>query len=153
MFEYHLEHIMSYNATLAEPEVIGPVAEGLRLNVYVTGGAVSGPKVSGKVRPVGADWLTVRRDGVAILDVRATLETHDGALIYVTYSGTIDLGDGGYENLLQGGAVPSGTPIRTSPRLYTAHPNYLWLNRLHCIGVGQAFLERGEVAYDVYAVR
>jgi hypothetical protein len=49
--------------------------------------------------------------------------------------------------------VPSGTPIGTSPRLYTAHPNYLWLNRLHCVGVGQAFLERGEAAYDVYAVR
>jgi len=37
--------------------------------------------VSGKLRPVGGDWLTIRKHGVAILDVRATIETHDGALI------------------------------------------------------------------------
>jgi hypothetical protein len=66
MFEYRLEHITSYNATLAEPEVIGPVAEGLRLSIYATGGAVTGPKVLGEVRPVGADWLTVRRDATSL---------------------------------------------------------------------------------------
>lgn len=31
-YEYEMEYVTSYNATLAEPEVIGPVAEGLRLN-------------------------------------------------------------------------------------------------------------------------
>jgi len=47
MIEYRLEHIMSYTATLTEPEVIGPLPEGLRVNFYVTGGEVVGPKVSG----------------------------------------------------------------------------------------------------------
>jgi Protein of unknown function (DUF3237) len=111
MFEYRLEHIMSYNATLAEPEVIGPLADGLRLNVYVTGGEITGPKVLGKVRPVGADWLTIRRDGIGILDVRATMETNDGALIYVTLDGTLDLGEDGYEQFLQGKLPSSGTPM------------------------------------------
>jgi hypothetical protein len=153
MFEYRVEHIMSYNAKLSEPEVIGPVPEGLRVNVYVTEGAVTGPRVAGKLRPVGGDWLTVRRDGVGILDVRLTIETNDGALIYGTYSGVVDLGEDGYERFAQGTPPASGTAIRMSPRFYTAHPNYLWLNRLHCLGIGQAFLERAEVAYDVYAVR
>jgi len=153
MIEYHLEHIMSYTATLAEREVIGPLPEGLRVNVYVTGGEVTGPKVWGKIRPVGADWLTIRRDGVGILDVRGTMETTDGALIYVSYLGTMDLGENGYEDSLQGKPPASGTPIRSSPRFYTSHPDYLWLNRLHCLGIGQAFRERSEVAYDVYAVR
>jgi hypothetical protein len=40
-----------------------------------------------------------------------------------------------------------------SARLSTSHPDYLWLNRLHCLGIGQAYLERAEVAYDIYAVR
>ena len=153
MIEYRLEHIMSYTATLAEREVIGPLPEGLRVNVYVTGGEVTGPKVWGKIRPVGADWLTIRRDGVGILDVRGTLETTDGALIYVSYVGTMDLGENGYEESLQGKPPASGTPIRSSPRFHTSHPDYLWLNRLHCLGIGQAFRERSEVAYDVYAVR
>jgi hypothetical protein len=153
MIEYRLEHIMSYTATLAEREVIGPLPEGLRVNVYVTGGEVTGPKVWGKIRPVGADWLTIRRDGVGILDVRGTMETTDGALIYVSYVGTMDLGENGYEESLQGKPPASGTPIRSSPRFHTSHPDYLWLNRLHCLGIGQAFRERSEVVYDVYAVR
>jgi hypothetical protein len=153
MFDYRLEHIMSYNATLAPPEVIGPVPEGVRLNVYVTGGTVSGPRVSGHLRPVGADWLLLRRDGVGMLDVRTTIETADGALLYVTYPGIIDLGETGYDDFLAGRLPPPGTPIRMTPRIQTAHPDYMWLNRLHCLGIGQAFLDRLEVAYDVYAVR
>ncbi len=44
-------------------------------------------------------------------------------------------------------------PRRVVPRFLTAHPDYLWLNRLQCIGVGQVNLESLEVAYDVYALR
>jgi hypothetical protein len=36
MFEYHREHIMSYTAELGEREVIGPLPEGLRINVHVS---------------------------------------------------------------------------------------------------------------------
>ena len=95
MFEYRLEHILSYTGQLAEPEVIGEVAEGIRVNFYFTGGTVSGPRVNGKLRPVGADWLLLRRDGIAILDIRTTAETDDGALLYITYPGTLDLGENG----------------------------------------------------------
>jgi len=152
MFEYKIDHIMSYNATLTAPEIIGEVPEGIRVNFYVTGGNITGPKVFGKLRPVGADWLTLRRDGIGVLDVKATAETNDGALLYITYSGIIDLGSTGYQDFLAGKPPASGTAIRISPKVSTSHPNYLWLNRLHCVGVGGAFLERSEVAYDVYAV-
>jgi Protein of unknown function (DUF3237) len=84
---------MSFAVKVGEREVIGPVPEGLRSNVHVTGGEVTGPKVFGKIRPLSGDWLTIRRDGVAILDVRLTIETNEGALIYVTYYGTSDRGD------------------------------------------------------------
>jgi len=153
MFEYRLEHIMSYTAKLGERETIGPIPEGLRVNVQVTGGEVTGPRVFGKLRPLSGDWLLIRRDGVAILDVRTTIETHDGGLIYVTYSGTSDRGEDGYEKGLQAIPIPGPIPIQISPRFQTSHPDYLWLNRLHCLGVGAAFPERAEVAYDVYAVR
>ena len=150
MFDYRLEHIMSYTATLGTREVIGPVPEGLRINVYVTGGEVTGPKVFGKLRPLGGDWLTVRRDGVSILDVRGTIETNDGALIYVTYNGTSDRGEDGYERSLQGGPAASGRKIFISPRFHTSDSRYLWINRLHCLGIGATVT--GGVAYDVYAV-
>ncbi len=95
MFEYRLEHILSFTARLGGREIIGPVPEGLRVNAQVTGGEVTGPKVAGKLRALSGDWVTVRRDGIAILDVRTTIETNDGAPIYVTYSGTSDRGEDG----------------------------------------------------------
>jgi hypothetical protein len=153
MLEYELEHICSYTATLAlPPEVIGPVPSDVRVNVYVTGGEIWGPRLKGRILPVGADWLTLRADGVGILDVRATLEAEGGALIYLTLNGIIDFGPSGYEKFLQGELPPDGTPIRATPRFFTSHPDYVWLNRLHCLHIGQAFISRGEVTYDVYAV-
>jgi hypothetical protein len=44
MFVYKMDHIMSYNATLTAPEVIGEVPEGIRVNFYVTGGNITGQK-------------------------------------------------------------------------------------------------------------
>ena len=153
MRQAKLEHVMSYNALLAPAEIIGPLPESLRINFYVTSGTVTGPGLSGKVRPVGGDWLTLRRDGIAVLDVRATLELAGGALVYVTYGGFIDLGETGYDDFQRGIMPPSGIAIRIQPRLHTTHPDYLWLNRLFCVGTGQAFLDRQEVEYDVFAVR
>jgi len=152
VIDYRLEHLFSYNAFL-QTEVIGPVAEGVRINFYVTSGEISGPKLRRKLRPVGGDWLTLRTDGVGVLDVRATFETDDGALIYTSYSGIVDLGEDGYEKFLRGEPPASGTALRVVPRYQTSHPAYTWLNQLQCLGIGQAFLERGEVRYDVYAVR
>lgn len=151
---YTLDYLFSYTATLQlPPEVIGPVPDGLRTNVYLTGGTISGPRMNGTLRPVGADWGLLRQDGVFQLDVRATMETDDGALIYVTAGGVIDTGEDGYQKFLNGELPPDGTPIRAVPRFQTAHPNYLWLNRLQCLNIGEANLSQGEVRYDVYAVR
>jgi len=152
MIEYKLEHIFSYTGTLASPEVIGPMPEGIRVNFYSTGGQITGPRIHGKLRPVGGDWVTVRKDGVALLDVRTTFETDDGALILVTYQGMVDFGDDGHDKFLRGD-LPPAVQIRISPRFITSHPEYLWLNRLHCLGVGEYRAASSEAKYDVYAVR
>lgn len=152
MLEYRLEHIFSYTATLEAPEVIGPLAEGIRANFYVTRGEVLGPKIKGKVLPVGGDWLTIRTDGVGILDVRATFQTDDGALIYTTYTGVVDAGEDGYQRFLRQD-LPPVLPLRIVPRYHTAHPDYLWVNRIQCLGIGQVDMVRSVVHYDVYAVR
>jgi len=152
-YPYELVPLTSYRATLGEPEIIGPVAEGFRMNVYVTGGEAFGPRLKGIIRPVGADWLTVRTDGIGILDVRATLETEDGAIIYTYYRGVAELGPDGYQKLLdRAPPAPEGTPLRIQPNYQTAHPDYLWLNRTFCVGWGKAFLDKGEVSYDIYQV-
>jgi hypothetical protein len=153
MFDYSMDHIFSYSATLdGNMEVIGPTPSGLRVNVYVTGGEITGSRVQGKVRPVGADWLTIREDGVGILDVRATMETHDGALIYCAYQGVLDAGEDGYTRFNEGNP-PAKLAIRAVPRFLTAHPGYLWLNRLQCVNIGEVDMQVPIVNYDVYALR
>lgn len=146
------EHLFGYRATLrAPPEIIGPVPEGARANFYVTGGEVTGPRLHGRVRPVGADWGTVRNDGMLAIDARITLELADGALIYGHYHGLGDLGPDGHARFLAG-QLPARLPLRTAPVFRTAHPQYQWLHRLLCVGIGEADLDRFTVGYDVYAI-
>jgi hypothetical protein len=152
MFKYELEHICSYSATLRQPmEVIGETPLGLRINAYIAGGEVSGPRLRGKILGVGADWLTIRTDGVGMLDVRATMETQDGALIYVAYNGVMDFGPDGYQRVVAGNP-PARIAIQAVPRFLTAHPEYLWLNRLQCLNVGMADFAASTVTYDTYVV-
>src|SRR3990172_4800520 len=153
MIDYALEYLFSFEATLAPPEVIGVVPEGIRSNWYFTGGEVDGPKLRGKLRPVGADALTIRPDGVGVVDVRTTIETCDGALVSLTYSGVVDLGEDGYQRWLRKERLPSSLPLRTTLRFSTAHPDYLWLNPLRCVGIGETLIRQSKVVYDVYALR
>jgi hypothetical protein len=40
-----------------------------------------------------------------------------------------------------------GLPLRVVRRFQTTHPTYKWLNRLQCLNIGEADLERFEVRY------
>jgi Protein of unknown function (DUF3237) len=60
--DYRLEYIFSYTAQVRlPPEVIGPTPDGIRVNFYVTGGEVDGPKLKGKLAPVGGEAKLKRR--------------------------------------------------------------------------------------------
>lgn len=152
MYNHSYELIFSFAGLLEPPQPIGPGPGGLRLIFPVVSGEVDGPRLRGKVLPGGADWLTGRRDGVGILDVRMTIESHDGALIYCAYTGVGDMGEDGYEKALRG-ELPAVLKLRTMPRFETAHPTYEWMNRIQCVGIGEAVPAELKVGYDVYAIR
>ncbi len=151
-YEPKLEYVLSYNASLAPPEIIGPIPEGIRVNFYVTDGLFKGPNIQGKVRPVGGDWLTLRKDGIGILDVRATMETDDGALIYIAYTGTLDLGPDGYKNFAEGKLLEF-IRLTVASRMHTANPKYEWVNRSQYMQVGEFERDKLLVRYDVYAIK
>jgi hypothetical protein len=63
----------------------------------------------------------------------------------------IDLGAEGHDRILRD-ELPSVVQLRIAPRFLTSHPEYLWLNRLHCFGIGEYRAAANEVNYDVYAM-
>ena len=82
-----LEFLMELSATLRENrELVGIGPLGTRTVVPATGGSFECPRLKG-VLPTGGDWILGDVAGVRRLDVRATIETDDGALIYVMYYG------------------------------------------------------------------
>jgi hypothetical protein len=152
MFSFQTTHLFSYAVNLrSPPQAIGPVPEGIRVNFHIEGGAVTGPRLQGRVLAVGQDAFLLRRDGMGVLQVQATIETHDGALIDVTYPGLGDLGEDAYDKFLRG-ELPQTVALRTSPSMRSAHPDYQWVNRVFCFGVGEVDLARCVVRYDVHAV-
>lgn len=153
-FDVRLEHLFTYQVGFRlPPEFIGPAPDGVRINFALTEGTVEGPRLRGRIRPGGTDYLAIRSDGVGLLDLHMTIETHDGAVIYAPDHGVLDHGEDGYQHALSGSLLPNGTPFHVAPRFQTAHPTYLWLNRLQCIGVGKVFPQDGKARCDVYAIQ
>ena len=102
----------------------------------VTGGSFSGARLQGTVHNGGADWIT-QVSGHSSLDVRITLETEDGAVIYMTYKGVVARGD-------------TGLYWRVTPVFNTASEEYDWLN--HKVFVGKSKQIEGKVAYDIFEI-
>ena len=100
----------------------------------------------------GGDWLLLRSDGVLQLDVRLTLATDDGALIYMTYRGLRHGPADVIERLNAGEDVdPAAYYFRIAPLFETGAERYAWLNQLVCIGTGQR--KSSGPIYDIFAVR
>ena len=113
----------------------GPL--GRRRIIPITGGRFEGERLSGRVLPGGADWQVIRPDGVADLDARYTLETGDGALIYVRNKGYRHGPEDVIRRLAAGEAVdPKLYYMRTTPWFETGDARYAWLNRIVCVGTG-----------------
>ena len=132
-----LESLFKIEVTLAAPLELGESPLGRRRIIGITGGRFHGERLSGRVLPGGADWQVIRSDGVADLDARYTLETNDGALIYVRNHGYRHGPTEVLKRLAAGESVdPSLYYMRTSPLFETGDPRYAWLNRIICVGTG-----------------
>ena len=135
----------------AEIDDLGPTPLGHRRIVRVTGGTFEGPRLRGSVLPGGGDWLVERADGVRQLDVRITLSTDDGALIYAHYPGLFHAAPGIMDRLLRGDPVdPLEYYFRTAPMFETAAQKYAGLNRVLAVGIGRRTSR--QVCYTVYAI-
>ncbi len=130
------EFLCRIEVTLEPVRDLGDTPLGRRRIIGITGGSFAG-RLSGRVLPGGADWQVIRADGVADLDARYTLETNDGALIYVHNKGYRHGPPEILQKLAKGENVdPSQYYMRTTPWFETGDARYAWLNRIVCVGTG-----------------
>ena len=133
-----VELLFRLEVDLGSRDVIGDGPQGTRVVVNVDGGRFEGPRLRGTVEGPAGDWLTLRGDGSARLDLRATLRTDDGALILMTFVGITII-------------TEDGSQARAAPLFETGDPRYAWLNRVQAVLIGG---RRGQSrgAYDCYAL-
>jgi hypothetical protein len=147
-----LQALFRAEISLAPAQELGDSPLGRRRIIGITGGRFSGSRLSGRVLPGGADWQVIRADGVADLDARYTLETDDGALIYVRNRGYRHGPAEVLQKLSSGENVdPSLYYMRTTPRFETGDARYAWLNRIVCVATGAR--RAAAVELDVFEVK
>jgi uncharacterized protein DUF3237 len=137
-------------ASLDAPLQLGDTGIGQRRIIGVTGGTIKGPMLNGVVLPGGADWQIVRADGVTEISARYTLQSDDGALIYVDAPGIREATPAVIARINAGEIVdPSEYYFRTTPRLETSSEKYAWMNRRLFVCKGVRLPDGVEIRYYV----
>ncbi|MBT7223476.1 DUF3237 domain-containing protein [bacterium] len=130
---------------------IGAGRAGYRRIIPIIGGAVSGPRLSGRILNLGADWQTVFENGVAELDTRYAFETDDGALIEIINYGYRHGPEEVLSAITRGEDVsPEDYYMRTHARLETGDSRYEWVNRTLFVGKGHR--QEFKVIMDLFAI-
>jgi hypothetical protein len=119
-----LAETISVSPSLVIGEVTGARAEGERFNANLKGNAA-------------ADWLRVSPEGYGTLDVKITLETDDGAIVYADYSGRLQF---------------DTMAVYATPLFHTGDERYAWMNRIQAVSKG-TFQPDGTLVYEIFELR
>jgi hypothetical protein len=136
-----LEPLGRLSIVLADPLILRGTPSGTRVIVDWLDISLLGPRMRAhRVGSGSCDWVTFGPEGTATLDMRFTLRTDDGAVLYVQGIGRADVSNG-----------PGSAPSYCAFRFETDDARYGWLNRLHAVSKGVLDGGDGFVA-DLYAL-
>lgn len=146
-----LELVCQLQVDLGPIREMGPGRAGQRRIIPIIGGTVTGPKLSGRILNVGADWQTIFANSTAELDTRYAFETDDGAVIEVCNYGYRHGPPAVIAAIARGEDVPHDNYyMRTHARLETGDARYDWVNQTLFVGTGKR--EAARVIVDLYAL-
>jgi len=129
--------LATVRVTRGDVHRLGTTAFHRRVIGGIAAGRWTGDRLNADIVAPGGDWAIPSSDGsIMLLDVRQTLRTDDGALIYVTYQGRCDRGRGTYT---------------VAPTFETDDERYAWLNAVQAIGQGRT--EGDDIVYEMFEVR
>jgi hypothetical protein len=147
-----LSHELTMRIGVVPPLFMGAGPLGMRVVGGITTGTVRGERVNGTMAGPGADWMLVGPDGYGRADVRAQIQTDDGALIYVRYEGLLEFNAVVSSALIDPTAETSWDDqyFRTTPHFETGDSRYAWLNRTTFVARGRVVAEG--IEYEVFRV-
>lgn len=137
----HLTGVVEYGVSwqaLTSGQV-KPPPEGARFDISFAG-QVEGEQINGTIE--GVDYLTVRADGRFMLDLHASITTHDGEKIAVYESGL----------LLPPEDDSRIARLQMSMQFTTASTQYAWMNAIQCWALGEVDWNTGAVTVQAYEV-
>ena len=147
-----LEYAFTARVELAPPVEQGVADGGRKRFIAITGGTVSGPRLTGAVLPGGGDWQVIEANGLTRVEARYFMKAADGTVIEITNPGVRVAAPEVIDRLARGEDVdPSAYYFRTTPRFTVAAGAHEWLRR-------SAFVARGirkpdHVLIDFYVVK
>lgn len=107
--------------------VLGATPVGTRIIQEIVEARLEGDRLSASLKgAAAADWLAIDAQGIATFDIRMTLETDDGAVLYLSYEGRADWSGG-----------MGSTPVYAAMRFEAGDERYTWLNGIQPVGKGQ----------------
>ena len=119
------EAVFELHVDCDSPTPIGPMQGGTGLMVPITGGTVSGERLSGEVMSGGADWAIMHDDGLFVVDARYSIKADDGTIIQVFNSG---------KNRIDRDKTDSVPMMLTTPRFIAPEGPHHWLNESVFVG-------------------
>ena len=143
-----LKFAASVTLGLDASQSVGETPDGVRLQLQVHG-VVDGPMLRGKFPPLAA-YMLVDVEGIGTLYVRAPVTLDDGAVLEIEATVRYDFGRDGYR-LAAAGDLPDSI-VAGGLRFLTAHPQYQWLNRALCLGVGELRSREKSIVYDLFVI-
>jgi hypothetical protein len=144
-----LDHLLTFIVDIGRNTPVGAGPYGNRAIAAVDGGTFEGPSLRGTILPPGADWVLVDANGRGRVDVRLIFQTDDGANIYVTYTGVIELNDAIAKAMAGRGETRFGDNyFVTQLRFETGAPRYAHLN--YVVAIGEGRMRPGQVEYRVF---
>lgn len=143
--------LLTFFLDIKKPFMLGKTPGADRRIAELPGGYFEGERLRGTILPSGSDWQAMRDDSAVTINVRTLLETDDGALISMTYTGLRHGPPEVLDALARGEAVnPDSYYMRVVPVFETASEKYDWLNRVVAVAHGHR-LSDGAI-YNVFEI-
>jgi hypothetical protein len=144
-------YVFSLVIQIGAPIVAGDFGHGVRRIVPILGGDVRGEGISGTIFPCGADFQTIRPNGLTELEAKYAFEMDDGAIVYIENIGIRFGPKELLDRIAKGESVdPALIYFRSVPKFETGAEEYRWLMENLFIGVGARHPDR--VIIDLHQV-